>query len=91
MLGFKTGLMLTAIATIGLIVYYENQGLEAKPENIKDCKPNGNYDLERISFEVDKDIVPGKRVTMTATFRAKKAGDMKDFTMSVYKGIKLWT
>lgn len=64
--------------------------MNGKPENIQDCN-DAKYILERMSFNTDKDIVPGDVVIMTAEFLPLEDGEMKEFTMSVYKKIKLWS
>ena len=91
MTAIKTGLALTAIATIGIMVLYNmDQGLNVKPENLVDCDQGAAYTLQRINFVTD-DIIKGKPAKMVATFKATKDGSMKEFTMTVYKVIKLWS
>ncbi len=80
-----------AAFTYGTYLATAETSLEAKPENIRACE-NKDYALTLKDFQVDKDLVPGSTVTMTAKFTPKVTGSVNRMAMMVYLGsVKIWT
>ncbi len=80
------------VSALSYGLYLSSQSsITAKPINIHPCEDK-EYILKFKSLDVDKDLVPGSTVTMTATFTPTQDGSSELMSMLVYfRTVKLWT
>ena len=86
------GISLLSVAAFWMATESTDSSLAGpRPSNIRKCDESADYPLILQSFDVDHDLKPGKRSTMTAVFTPQKTTFFEQMQLQVFlKGTNVW-